>query len=198
MNKKLLAVSLSLLIALLTVFVFTGIQICAFSKVDQKTNADVIIVLGAKSTDGKPSKVLEERINHGIWLLNNGYADYIIFTGGFGKGETISEAAASKEYAILQGISEDVIFIEEKSTITEENFLEAKKIMDENGFTSAIIVSDPLHQKRAMLLACDYGIETAFSSPTPTSAYKTFKTKAGFLLREDFLLIGYKIVKIFR
>ncbi len=199
MNKKLLSFIVALFsVIIITVFISTGVQIWNFGKIDQKAPADVIIVLGAKSTGGEVSEVLKQRVNHGIWLYNNGYADYIIFTGGFGKGESVSEAAAAKKYAIEQGVSESAIFIEEKSTITEENFFEAKNIMDENSFSSAIIVSDPLHQKRAMLMASDYGIETAFSSPTQTSAYKTFKTKAGFLLREQFMLIGYRVVRIFR
>ena len=199
MNKKVLSFFvLFFSVIIIFIFVFTGLQIWNFGKLDQKAQADVIIVLGAKSTDGKPSEVLKQRINHALWLYNNGYANYIIFTGGISKSETISESAASKKYAIEQGISESVIFIEEKSTITEENLLEAKKIMDENSFASAIVVSDPLHQKRALLMANDYGIKTAFSSPTPTSAYKTFKTKIGFLLREEFMFIGYRIVRIFR
>lgn len=42
---------------------------------------------------------------------------------------------------------------EEASTITQENLENAKIIMDENAYEKAIIVSAPLHMKRAMLLA---------------------------------------------
>ena len=69
--------------------------------------------------------------------------------------------------------------------------------MDENNFKTAIIVSDPLHMKRAMEMAENYKI-TAFSSPTPTTMYKTPKTKYPFLFREAFLYIGYGIVNIFK
>lgn len=197
-KKKIALIFASLLLIIVTVFVVIGAQIWSFGTLDKKTDADVIIVLGTKVSGDKPSPVFAERINHGIWLYKNGYAGSIIFTGGVGKDATVSEAAAAREYAVLQGVDPNDIFIEEASTITEENFFEAKKIMDRQGFSSAIVVSDPLHQKRAMLMAEDYGIENAYSSPTPTSAYKTFKTKVGFLLREQVMYIGYCIVRIFR
>ena len=92
-----------------------------------------------------------------------------------------------------QGITESVILLEEKSTITQENIENAKKIMDDNCYN---IVSDPLHMKRAMLMTDDYGIK-AYSSPTPTSRYITVKSKVLFLAREEFFYIGYRVYRIF-
>ena len=69
--------------------------------------------------------------------------------------------------------------------------------MDDNSFDDAIVVSDPLHMKRAMLMTEDYGIK-GYSSPTPTSMYKSWQTKIPFLIREEFFYIGYCIVRIFR
>lgn len=68
--------------------------------------------------------------------------------------------------------------------------------MDKNGLNTCIIVSDPLHMKRAMLMAKEYGLK-AFSSPTPTTKYQSWKTKLPFLFREEFFYIGYKIYKLF-
>lgn len=171
--------------------------IVGYGKLDEKCSCDAAIVLGAATTDGVVSPVYRERINHGIRLYENGYVDYLILTGGTGDGNTISDALAAKNYAIDMGIPDHNIFIEEQSTITEENLQNAKKIMDENALETAIIVSDPLHMKRAMLMAKDYGI-TAYTSPTATSMYKSLKTKIPFLLREEFFYIGYRIVRIFR
>ena len=55
---------------------------------------------------------------------------------------------------------------------------------------SAIIVSDPMHMKRAMMMAGDLEV-VAVSSPTPTSRYRSFKTKLGFLLREVYFIHHY-------
>ena len=49
--------------------------------------------------------------------------------------------------------------------------------------------------KRAMLLAKDAGIG-AYSSPTPTSRYRSLKTKAKFLAREVFYYIGYQVYRL--
>lgn len=175
----------------------TAAGIAQYGKVDEKTHCDVAIVLGAATSGGEVSPVYRERINHGIWLYENGYVDNLILTGGIGKGNEISDARAAKQYAMEKGIPEHVILIEEKSTITEENLEHAKAIMDAHSLDTAIIVSDPLHMKRAMLMAEDYGL-VAYSSPTPTTMYRSAKTQLPFLAREVFFYIGYAIVKIFR
>ena len=68
--------------------------------------------------------------------------------------------------------------------------------MDAHQLETAIIVSDPLHMKRAMLLAEDAGI-TAYSSPTPTTRYISMRTKIPFLARETFYYIGYQWYRLF-
>ncbi len=201
--KKLCGKKLAILIPLLTVFlillcaIITAVSIAQYSKLDEKAHCDVAIVLGAATLNGEVSPVYRERINHGIWLYENGYVDYLILTGGVGKVNEKSDAYVAKQYAIDKGVPEQVILIEEKSTITEENLEYAKEIMDAFSMDTAIIVSDPLHMKRAMLMASDYGID-AYSSPTPTTMYKSAKTQIPFLAREVFFYIGYLIVRVFR
>ncbi len=184
-------------ILLLAYLVGVAISIWSYGSVDEKRTADCAIILGAGTSGGEVSPVYRERINHGIWLYENGYVDYIIVTGGTGDGETVSDAEAARDYAISVGVPSDIIIIEAKSTITEENIENAKVIMDAYSIEDAIIVSDPLHMKRAMLMCEDYGIQ-AYSSPTPTSMYRSLKTKLPFLLREEYFYIGYRIARIFR
>ena len=174
-----------------------AISIWNYGNVDEKAPADVAIVLGAAISDGEVSPVYRERINHAITLYEEGTVDFIILTGGFGEGSYKSDSQVAKEYALSQDVPEERILIEEKSTITEENLEFSKEIMDENDLETAIIVSDPLHMKRAMLMAKDYNI-TALSSPTTTSMYKSLKTKIPFLLREEFFYVGYCVVRFFR
>lgn len=185
-------------ILLLIVFAIgIAISIWNYGKVDEKAPADVAIVLGAAISDGEVSPVYRERINHAITLYEEGTVDFIILTGGFGEGSYKSDSQVAKEYALSQDVPEERILIEEKSTITEENLEFSKEIMDENDLEIAIIVSDPLHMKRSMLMAKDYNIN-ALSSPTTTSMYKSLKTKILFLLREEFFYVGYCIVRVFR
>lgn len=196
MNKKKLLTLIAVIIAAVLLYIFySGIQTCIYGEKDEKTRSDAAIVLGAATYDGELSPVYRERANHGIDLYKNGYVKKIIFTGGLGEGNSISDAQAAKEYAVKQGIPSKDIIIEDKSTITQENIEYSNEIMTENNLESAIIVSDPLHMKRAMLMAKDYGIK-AYSSPTPTTRYISLKSKIPFLLRELFFYMGYKAYRI--
>lgn len=174
----------------------TTISICTYSGKDEKCKADIAIILGAGATEEGVSPVYRERINHGIWLYENGYVDAILVTGGIGEGNQSSDAEIAREYLLQQGIPKEIVYIEDKSTITQENIQNAKEIMDDQSLETAIVVSDPLHMKRAMLMASDYEIK-AYSSPTPTSMYRSWRTKLPFLLREEFFYIGYRFYRVF-
>ena len=188
---------LILLILFLVIYIGKNVfDICAFSAEDQKCRADVAVILGAAAYNGEVSPVYRERIDHGITLYEEGYVDRLIVTGGTADQGEESDASAAKKYLLSQGIPEEAVLIEDQSSITQENLENSKAIMEENGYETAIIVSDPLHMKRAMLLAEDAGI-TAYSSPTPSTRYISLRTKIPFLARETFYYIGYKWYRIF-
>lgn len=191
--KKLLIFIVGIIIAYV---VITAISICLYSKVDEKQPADVAVILGAGASDEKVSPVFQEQINHGISLYKNKYVKKLIFTGGTGKGNQNSDAYIAMQYAIKQGVPKDDILLEEMSVITQENIKNAKMIMDKNSYHTAILVSDPLHMKRAMLMAKNSKID-CYSSPTPTTKYITLKSTLPFLLREVFFYVGYKIYTMF-
>lgn len=188
---------LILLIFFLVIYIGKNVfDICAFSAEDQKCRADVAVILGAAAYNGEVSPVYRERINHGITLYEEGYVDRLIVTGGTADQGEESDASAAKKYLLSRGIPEEAVLMEDQSSITQENLENSKAIMEENGYETAIIVSDPLHMKRAMLLAEDAGI-TAYSSPTPSTRYISLRTKIPFLARETFYYIGYKWYRIF-
>lgn len=194
--KKVYKAFTAVLILIIAYIAANVISICSFSTKEQKQKSDAAIILGASTSNGEVSSVYQERINHGIDLYNEGYVDKLIVTGGVGKGNDKSDAYAAKQYAVLQGVPETDILTEDTSTITQENLGNSKLIMNENKYSTAIIVSDPLHMRRAMLLAEDTGIN-AYSSPTQTSRYVSLRTQVPFLAREVFFYIGYKWWRIF-
>ena len=194
--KRRYKITAAMLAALMVYIAANTASIYIYAEMDEKRAADTAIILGAAADESGPSPVYRERINHGIELYNDGYVGKLIMTGGTGEGNTHSDAYIAKQYAVSQGIPDGDILTEDTSTITQENLEKSKLIMDENGFDTAIIVSDPLHMRRAMLLARDAGI-TAYSSPTPTTMYVSAKTKLPFLAREVFFYIGYKWWRLF-
>lgn len=195
-NKKTIKRAIILFTLIICYLLYILIDIYSYGNVNEIVKADAAIVLGAAVWNDIPSPVFKARIDHGIWLYKNGYVNKIIFTGGKGKNSSVSESGIAKIYAMENSIPEEDIFIEEKSTVTQENIEYAAQIVNDNNIASVIIVSDPLHMKRAMLMCRDYGLQV-YSSPTPDTRYITFKSKTIFLAREIFYYIGYQIYRLF-
>jgi uncharacterized SAM-binding protein YcdF (DUF218 family) len=131
--------------------VMIALSIWLYGDRDDAAKADCIIVLGAALQEQDPSPVFAERIRHVIDLYDTGYASKIIFTGGFGEGQKVSESSVGRSVATQRGVPANDIHTEEKSRTTRQNLSEAAMIMKTHNLKSAIIVSDPLHMKRAML-----------------------------------------------
>ena len=157
-RSKLKTALLIVLIIFVIIISYIGanfLSVWSFSKKDQTRQADAAIVLGAAAYPHAPSPVYKERLNHAVKLYNEGYVNYIILTGGYGKGNVKSDALIGAEYVIECGVPEEAILLEERSTVTEENLRFAAEIMREHGLKNALIVSDPFHMRRAMTMAKD-------------------------------------------
>lgn len=150
---------------------------------DQAAPADAILVLGAAAYDARPSPVFQERIRHALYLYRRGYADTLLFTGGYGYGARFSESQVARRYAMREGVPADAILIETLSRTTYENLREARALMLERGLHRVIVVSDPLHMSRALRLARRLGID-AIGSSTPSTRFRSFRTRWQFLARE--------------
>jgi uncharacterized SAM-binding protein YcdF (DUF218 family) len=182
-------VVLILAIALAGWLTAVGFSIWSFGNEDHAKPSDCAIVLGAAVYGTEPSPVFEERIKHAISLYRAGTVSKIIFTGGFGEGASHAESSVAANYAIRKGVPASAVLTETKSRTTRGNLVEAKALM--STLHTAILVSDPLHMKRAALMAHDLGI-SAVSSPTPTSRYRSLKSKLGFLVREIYFYHHYR------
>lgn len=196
MKRRYKKIAMLMSLTFICYIAYTALSIYSFGKINHLTKADAAIVLGAAVWGDEPSPVFEERIKHGIWLYNNGYVEKIIFTGGNGGREEPAESRVAKDYAEKNLVPDYDILIESKSKITQENLLYAKEVAIDKGLSTFLIVSDPLHMKRAMLIADDYEMK-AFPSPTPTTRYRSWKTKSAFLAREVYYYTGYKIYRVF-
>jgi uncharacterized SAM-binding protein YcdF (DUF218 family) len=158
--------------------------------------ADAAIVLGAAVWGAKVSPVFRERINHGIDLYRRGKVQKLIFTGGQGNPGEPTESAAARQYALESGVPANDILIEEKSHTTYENILYAKQLAETLGVRKVLIVSDPLHMKRALVMARDAGL-AADPSPTPSTRYQGVRSQATLLAHETYYYIGYLLHRPF-
>ena len=170
-------------------------RIYSFGNTSSDAQADAAVVLGAAVWTNQVSPVFKERINHALNLYRKGQVRKLIFTGGQGNPGEPTESAAARDYAIQSAIPASDILIEEKSHTTYENILYAKQLADTHGIKKVLIVSDPLHEKRAMAMAEDTGL-VAEASPTPSTRYQGVGSQLGLLAHETYYYIGYLLRRI--
>jgi uncharacterized SAM-binding protein YcdF (DUF218 family) len=188
-KKKLINITLAGLAVTTFWLGLVGWEIVIFSAPTNKS-ADAAIVLGAAVDSDRPSPVFQARIDYAIDLFKQQRVKYLIFTGGMGAGDEVTESQAAKNYAIAKGIPASNIFIELQSRTTQQNLLEAKKIMANKQLANCLLVTDPLHMKRADWMMRDVGIK-GHPAPTPYSRYQSWRSQAPFLLREIYFFHHY-------
>lgn len=120
-----------------------------------------VIVLGCKVRGEDPSLMLRQRIMTAYRYLDQNPSAMCIVSGGQGSDELISEAESMKRVLVEQGISEDRIILEDRSTGTDENIRFSLEKMNEYGISGSVtIVTNEFHQLRAKLIADKYGLES--------------------------------------
>lgn len=149
-------------------WILSALLVFAFAARDSARPADAIVVLGAAQYDGRPSPVLKARIDHALKLFERKLAPRLIVTGGKGQGDTTSEAAVARNYALRRGVPDSAILLESSGRTTEESIRAVAKILEARDLSSAVLVSDPAHMFRLWVLAHRFGV-TPYTSPTQTS-----------------------------
>ena len=135
---------------------------------DQARPASAIIVMGAAQYVGRPSPVLRARVDHALDLWERGIAPVLIVTGGTGVGDTTSEAAVARKYAMKRGVPSSAIVTENRGKTTRESLRAVAAFMRTQPADTVVLVSDPFHMLRLAILARRLGM-TAYTSPTRTS-----------------------------
>jgi uncharacterized SAM-binding protein YcdF (DUF218 family) len=149
--------------------------------------ADAIIVLGAAQYNGRPSPVYQARLDHALELHERGLARRLIFTGGVGAGDTLSEGEVGRRYALRHGVPDSVILVEREGVTSAESVRAAAALMRAFELRTALIVSDPFHMMRLELLSRQAGIRP-YRAPTPTSRLDRSSSQWGYyVLRESVL-----------
>lgn len=147
--------------------------------------ADAILVLGAAQYNGRPSPVLQARLDRGITLYKRKLARRLIVTGGVGKRDTLSEGEVARRYAIRNGVPDSAIMVERQGLTSAESVAAAADLMKSAGLHSALIVSDAYHMLRLELLVRRAGIQP-LRAPARTPLDRS-KQHWRFVLRESFI-----------
>jgi uncharacterized SAM-binding protein YcdF (DUF218 family) len=147
---------------------YTTLRVWQVGQQDGRHKADAIVVMGAAQYNGRPSPVLAARLDHAIELWKEGYAPYLVTTGGNLPGDVYTEAQTGSIYAQKRGVPASAIIMEDTGRSTLDSIGKVKAIFEGRGLKTALFVSDRSHMLRVLRLAQDAGIQ-AWSSPTETS-----------------------------
>jgi uncharacterized SAM-binding protein YcdF (DUF218 family) len=163
-------VAIALLLALSGLLVQTmGIatEIQQQSALEEAQPADAIIVLGAAEYRGKPSPVLEARLNHALFLYLKGMAPRIITTGGAGGDPVFTEGSVGRSYLAGHGVPPEAIVVEREGGSTAQSVAAVVEIMRRMNLKSAIVVSDGYHIFRVKKMLESSGLKV-YGSPRPS------------------------------
>ncbi|RUS45877.1 YdcF family protein [Cohnella sp. AR92] len=116
--------------------------------------ADVGIVLGARLWQDKPSPALEERLDQALSLYRSGTFEHFLLSGGMdAEGGKLTEAEGMRDYLLGQGVPAEAIVLESNSHSTYDNLLFSQRIMKEEGWSRAVIVTHQYHGSRSQDIA---------------------------------------------
>lgn len=173
----------------------TGFRVWLVARGDDRTAADVVLVLGAAQYDGKPSQVLEARLRHAKNLYDEGVAPYIVTTGGNKPGDNYTEAGAGEGWLTEHGVPKNRIISVGEGNDTLGSLKAAAERIHQRGWQTAVIVSDPWHSLRARTMADDVGLD-AWTSPTHSGPIvQTRATQIRYIFYETAALLYYRATK---
>ncbi|MEO0562584.1 MAG: YdcF family protein [Chloroflexota bacterium] len=136
-------------------------------------SADVIIVLGSGvNADCSIPTTMRVRAEQGAALYDEDVAPVVICAGGVTGGAPRSEADACREALGDAGVPAEAVLLEERSINTFTNAQYTLDLMNQNGYTSAVVVSSRYHLLRARWL---------FWRRDRTVQISTFPARIGYL-----------------
>lgn len=195
MKKKLALLFIIFLLTLAGWSVYQYKSITLIGETSEPVPADVIIIMGAAVWEQEtPSPALQARIDHAAKLHKEGYAGNLILSGGLGTNPP-SEAEAMQVALLRQGVDGSILYLEREATNSLENLKYSRDIMTEYGFETAIVVTDPFHMKRALLIARDLGLEATGAPARNSILYRSKSLKARYTVREVLAISRYYIVR---
>jgi uncharacterized SAM-binding protein YcdF (DUF218 family) len=182
-------------IALLLVLGIVSLQVWRVSKeiqqeslIDEAQPADAIMVLGAAEYRGRPSPVLEARLNHALILYLKGLAPRVITTGGAGGDPVFTEGSVGRAYLTAHGVPPEAVVVEREGESTAQSVAAVVEIMRRMNLKSAIVVSDGYHIFRVKKMLESSGLKV-YGSPRPSippgewrARWQDLRQAVGYLL----------------
>ena len=156
---------------------------------DARPDSDAIVVLGASQFDGRPSSVFKARLQHARKLFEADIAPRVVTVGGGREGDRTTEAEAGAAFLRERGV--EVVAVPEGSN-TLQSMEAVAALMDEQGWSSAVLVTDPWHALRTRMMAEESGIAAEVSPTRAGPSVRTRATQVRYIGRETAALLYWK------
>lgn len=159
-----------------------------------ETDAQYLVVLGAKVRFDRPSLTLQNRIDAAYDYLSAHPDTVAVVSGGKGTDEPVSEAQCMYDHLVARGIDPERIWMEDRAESTWENLHFSLDLIEEKTGTrpkKLAVLSSEYHLFRASLFAKECGVEFA-GVPAKTTI---LSLKINYFLREaagvwHYILLG--------
>jgi len=153
--------------------------------------SDAIVVLGAAQFDGRPSAVLEARLQRAIKVYGAHLATHIVTVGAGAPGDRTTEAEASKRWLIANGIPAEAIFAVPRGRDTWKSLEAAQQVLRAHAWSRVVIVTDSWHCLRAETMARDQGMKPSCAPATRGPARASAPGAIRYLIRETGAYLAY-------
>ncbi len=179
----------AIVVILVLYFVYITYEVWHASTLDQRKPADAIVVLGAAQYNGRPSPVLQARLDHAAELWKAKVAPRIVVTGGRIPGDKNTEAGASAAYLAQKGVPDEYVLREVDGRTSWESLQAAARFMKARDIHKIILVSDSFHDARIAAMSKGLGLEPQVS-PARNSPIQGSKRTPYFVKEVAALAIG--------
>jgi uncharacterized SAM-binding protein YcdF (DUF218 family) len=171
----------------------TAFRVWQEARIDDRRPVEAVVVLGAAQYDGTPSAIFAARLRHAQQLFLDGVAPRIVTTGGGRPGDVYTEAAAGRRYLLDRGVPAAAVVAVPVGSDTLGSLQAVAAEARKDGWSSALIVSDPWHGLRARQMARDSGL-SAWTSPTRSGpVVQTRDTQVRYIVRETGAYLFYEL-----
>ena len=152
--------SFGLIVLVIVLGVYTRVQTKYSSKVaDLDTfehNYDVALVFGAGLVaKGVPGLILEDRVLTAIKLFQRGKVSEILMSGD-NESPGHNEVQAMKNFAIKEGLDEEIILLDHSGLDTFQSCNRAKNVYN---LDKVVLITQKFHLKRALYICNELGLD---------------------------------------
>jgi len=160
---------------------------------DDRRASDAIVVLGAAQFDGRPSSVFTARLVHARDLWKADVAPRVITVGGKLEGDRFTEAEAGRKWLSENGVPAERVVAVPTGSDTLSSLAAVQRRMQQRGWSTSVVVTDPWHALRAGSMASGAGMDAVVSPTRQGPAVRTRATELRYIMRETFAYLYWKI-----